>query len=484
METRTARILDLFQQINQIPRCSKQEQKISEWLCGWAEQRHLEYEQDPAGNVVIRIPASPGKASAPPVVIQGHMDMVCEKQPDIDHDFQNDPIENIVDGEWLRANGTTLGADNGIALAIALVFAEDADIIRPALELLFTVDEETGLNGAKKLAPDFIRGRILLNVDSEDEGVFTVGCAGGKDSEIKKNFSATGGFPQGALYRLTAGGMRGGHSGVDIHKTRANAIRVLARWMDRVHSIAPFRLIELEGGKALNAIPREARATISLEEAGITVLNDATGVFQKELEIEYGATEPSIQLSVGDAGGKDPAKKGLGTKDTRHAIDLLLALPHGVYAMSKDIQGLVETSSNLATVRLEESLLKIGMSQRSSIDSRLAAITAQIEAMARISGAEVRIGNGYPSWMPDLSSPLLQRCKDAYRKRFGKDPEIEAVHAGLECGVIGANYPGMDMISFGPTLKNPHSPEEKLHIPSIGRLWDFMSALMEDLAEG
>ena len=476
----TQRILDLFEQLNAIPRCSKNEEAVCRWLQQWADGRGFAFRADAAGNLVIEVPASSGYETAPTVVIQNHVDMVCEKRPDSPHDFSTDPIRHIIDGDWLRADGTSLGADNGAAVALAMALASDGTVAHPPLELLFTVDEETGLTGAQALEPGFVTGRILLNIDSEDEGVFTVGCAGGTDSHIERPLSATACDPQRPLFQVSVSGLRGGHSGVDIGKHRASANKVLARALDALWASAPFRLVDITGGTTHNAIARDAEALVSCAPDQHAAAAAAVAALERVLHAENRETEPGLALALVPAAAPAP-DQAISESDTRTVIDLLLALPHGVAAMSARIPGLVETSANLAVVRHENGRLKILHSKRGTVMSRLAAITADMAAMARLAGATVKTGTRYPSWEPDLASPLLERCKTVYQRCFQAAPKVEIIHAGLECAIIGSKYSGMDMISFGPTMENPHSPDERLYLPSIGRIWQFTTALMASM---
>lgn len=477
---KTKQILDLFEEISAIPRCSKHEEKIGAFLQEWGKKHGLQVKTDKVGNVLIKVPASAGYEKSGAVVIQGHMDMVCEKTADSPHDFAKDPIRFVYDGEWLKADHTTLGADNGIALAMALTMALDKTVAHPPLELLFTVDEETGLTGANALQGDFIEGKILLNVDSEDEGVFTVGCAGGRDTHISLPLQyedAPTGF---VMARLKAGGMTGGHSGVNINEERANAIRVLVRALMQIKSEFDLRLADISGGTAHNAIPRDAWADIFIPRDNFKAIEKTAADLQGIFKREFKKTDPDLKISL-ELQPETMGKRPLNVADSAKICDLIIALPHGVAAMSTEIKGLVETSNNLANVKIANSKIEIVTSQRSSVMSRLHALTLRIEAIARLAGAQAVSGNGYPSWQPNLQSPLLARCKDVYRKLFGKEPHVEAIHAGLECGIIGDKKAGMDMISFGPTLKNPHSPDEKIHVESIGKIWDFLAELLKSL---
>jgi dipeptidase D len=479
MNQSTQKILALFEEINSIPRCSKHEAQISRWLQEWADNRVLESQSDQAGNVVIRIPSTPEFSSADGIVIQGHMDMVCEKTAQSDHDFSKDPIRSARADEWLQAHQTTLGADNGIAIAMALALAEDKSVGHPALELLFTVDEETGLTGAKQLEPGFLQGRILLNIDSEDEGVFTVGCAGGIETDISLPLVFSAIPEKQKIFAIQVHGMRGGHSGIDIHKQRANANHVLARALHRAEKSVDFRILSVAGGKAHNAIPRDAEAAIACAPGQDASLKRILSDFEKVLQKEYASTDPSLALSLSPADGDISKGRWLSKQDTHKVIDLVLALPHGVLRMSTEVEGLVETSSNLAKIEIKDESLKLRTSQRSSSESRLFEITSKIEAVSSLAGAKTYNENEYPAWQPNLASPILKRCRRVYQNCFHREPKVEIIHAGLECGIIGSKYPGMDMISFGPTIKDPHSPDEKLHIPSVGKVWDFLLAVLK-----
>ncbi len=478
MDQKTRKILDLFQQINEIPRCSKNEEKIISWLRQWAEEKRFPVKVDAGGNLAITVAPSAGYEDSPGIVIQGHVDMVCEKTPDSDHDFTSDAIRHVFDGDWLAADKTTLGADNGIAIALAMALATDEQVVHPRLELLFTVDEETGLNGAKLLKPGFVDGRILLNVDSEAEGEFTVGCAGGRHTRVSRKLAFTDLNEGSSFFDLKVQGLHGGHSGIDIHKQRANANKILARTLDQIFKSCPIRAIALKGGTAHNAIPRDAAAAFACDPSQAATVAEVVAEFEKTLQSEYAASEPllSVASSQADLGNND--KTALSEHQTRMVIDLLLALPHGVMGMSPDFEGLVETSNNLATVEILDGSLQILTSQRSSVMSKMDEATTIIKAAAALAGADSRSDSEYPPWTPDLQSALLRRCQEVYTSVSGRQPLIQSLHAGLECALIGDKYEGMDMISFGPTMEDPHSPNERLFIPSIAKVWDFMGALL------
>ena len=478
MGTKPDRIIDIFRQISTIPRCSRNEERISQWLGQRALDMGFEYRRDRSGNLVVSVPGSSGYGNGPTVVLQGHMDMVCEKTPDSVHDFQKDPISFVFEDQWLKADRTTLGADNGIALAIALALAEDKSVSHPPLELLFTVDEESGLTGANALEPGFVTGKVLLNIDSEDEGVFTVGCAGGKNTEITYPLSfAT--FP--ATYTacsIRVHGLRGGHSGIDINTHRANANKILAGILNKLGYQSPIRLISIHGGAAHNAIPRSAGAVFACDSADTDRLRAVTAEFEKTVAQEYSDVETSMVVSFAVSDSETAGTTAVSGKDTRKIIHLLNSLPNGIHEMSTGFKGLVETSNNLARISMNPDSIKILSSQRSLIMSGLEEITSRIESIAALADARAISTKGYPAWVPNLDSPLLSRCLETYQGLFGQKPEVKSIHAGLECGIIGNRYENMDMISLGPTIKNPHSPEERLHLPSVEKIWTFLVALL------
>ncbi|RXA21961.1 aminoacyl-histidine dipeptidase [Methanosarcina sp. MSH10X1] len=502
MHPKTQQILEVFEEINKIPRRSKQEAQISIWLQEWGRSRGFEVKADALNNVLIKIPASSGYENSPTLILQGHMDMVCEKSRECMHDFSSDPIRCVYDEEWLRGDGTSIGADNGIALAIGLVLAEagkNGEIGHPPLELLFTVDEETGLTGAKGLEPSFFEGKVLLNLDSEDEGVFVIGCAGGQNSMITLpvewellDFKEESLF---GFFRLSVEGLEGGHSGVEINKQRANGIQLLslalAGLRDRLGA-ENLRLVLINGGSVHNAIPSTAEAFIALRREKLKQAGEAVSGMRKAFQAEYAKTDPGLILSLEEigreiifevAGDRIPEKEAsrirvFSAETEEKLIELILQLPHGVYRMSENIQGLVETSNNLATVRTAENEIIIVSSQRSSNNPRLAEITGKLEAVAKLAGTWIEHEPGYPAWEPDLESELLTKCRQVYTGTFGKEPEIRVIHAGLECGVIGSVHEGMEMISFGPTIKDPHCPSERILIPSIEKVWIFLENLL------
>jgi dipeptidase D len=481
---KTVEILKWFEELDKIPRCSKNEAGVAKWLSNWAAENGFEAGQDNVGNLLIRVPGSEGYEDAEPVIIQGHMDMVCEKTPDSDHDFSSDAIRFVYDGEWLTADGTTLGADNGIAIAMAMAAALDTDLKHPPLELLFTVDEETGLTGAFGLEPGFVKGNRLLNIDSEEEGVFTVGCAGGLKSEHAVKLDMEPAPPGFVPYTLKAGGMSGGHS-ADIHHEKANALKVVARTLEALREYGEkldFRLAGLSGGSADNAIPRDASAVIFFKNDG--ALFDQAQARVKDIEItikaEFKNTDPELAITLTPA-SENEYTEVVNAQGAAELITLMLAMPHGIYAMSTEVENFVETSNNFASMKMADGVFHMVTSQRSPIESRLDDVTRHIRSVVSLVGGRTEHRGRYPGWPAKMDSTLLKQCVSVFKKLFDKEPVVETTHGGLECGVIGSKFPAMDMISFGPTIKEPHSPDEKIHIGSIGKVWDFMAALLAAL---
>ena len=468
-------VLAHFAQISRIPRCSKAEEQIRAFLLAWAAGLGFAAKADQAGNLLVTVPATPDREEAPTLVLQSHLDMVCEQTPESGHDFSRDPLRLYTDGDWLRAEGTTLGADNGIGIALAMALAEERELSHPTLELLFTVDEETGLSGATHLEAGFFSGRVLINLDSEDEGVFTIGCAGGRDSEILLELAYAAWPEDCQSYALTVAGLQGGHSGVDIHEGRGNANVLLARTLAELGRSGTLHLAGLHGGSAHNAIPREATAWLAIPAAAGPNLAEQVAAWAATLRRSY-PQEPNltVSLTVSESGAERIINPPLAEK----ILDLLLVAPDGVMGMSKEVVGLVESSVNLATIREKEGQLSILCSQRSTTPQGLSWLTTKLEGLARLAGAQISTGDGYPGWPPEPNSPLLARAQQVYREMYGRAATIEIIHAGLECGIIGAKNPGMDMLSLGPTVKNPHSPEERLHLPSLDRFCPFIRALL------
>ena len=467
-----------FDEIRKTPRCSKHEEKIREYVENFAKQHDLKYKTDKMGNIVILKPATSGMEKKPVVILQGHMDMVCEKNSDVDFDFANDPIKLKRDGDILSADGTTLGADNAIGLAATLAILEDTTLKHGPLEGLFTVDEETGLTGAFAMKSDMLTGKILLNLDSEDWGVLTVGCAGGGDSKVELPFKtqSINGNLQSMLVKVS--GLRGGHSGVDAHEQRGNAVKLLSRMLWKASKKHDFYLTDINGGDKHNAIPREAYAKVSMDKAEKDTFISCLKAEQKDILGEIKPIDPKFTVDVENIGKLDTAFDK-NSQDT--LLNLLHGLPHGVDKMSYDIQGLVETSTNLATVALKGNNVVIGLSSRSSIKSALQDFRDRIRAVAMLSGAKISEEEPYPGWKPDLDSKILALSKKVYKDMYNEDPVIEAIHAGLECGIIGEKFPGMDMISIGPTIKYPHSPEEQVHISTVDKFYKLVLKILEEV---
>ncbi|MCF8267263.1 MAG: aminoacyl-histidine dipeptidase [Ignavibacteriales bacterium] len=469
-----------FYDITQVPRPSKKEEKVLAFLKEYCDRHSFIYRQDKTGNIVIDVPASPGFENSPIVVVQGHVDMVCEKNKGTMHDFDNDPIKLKIEDGWITAEGTTLGADNGIGVAAGLALAEDKSFEHGPLEILLTVDEETGLTGANNLEGSFVQGRTLLNLDSEEDGAFYVGCSGGQDTlaDFIPEFEAA---KQGYdFYELLVSGLKGGHSGLDIQTERGNAIKILARTLRELlpHEI---QISEITGGSKRNAIPREAEAVIAVAAEKIQAVESALSKLNASITAELGKRDPGLTLTLNKK--TNAGNKVYTGKFAVKIIDVLLALPHGVLSMSADIPGLVETSTNLATVTIEDSIMRIGTSQRSSVDSAIKSATESVRSVFRLAGASrVFGGDGYPGWKPDMDSLLLKNSLASFNKLHGKDPEIKAIHAGLECGILGSKYPGMEMISFGPTIMGAHSPDEKLKIDDVPGFYALVKEIIKSYA--
>lgn len=462
-----------FEKLCHIPRCSKHEEQAADYVMEVARKRGLEVMQDETGNVVVRKPATDDAyRNAPMVIIQSHLDMVCEKNRDVDHDFSTDPIDVYVEGDQVKARGTTLGADNGIGVAVALALMEAEGLEHGPLEFLFTVDEETGMTGAFGLKEGTVKGTLLINVDSEEYGSVYIGCAGGGNSTLHLPVSCEKIQQKGQKgLEITIRGLKGGHSGTDIHEGRANSIRLMARLLYNMD----VRLCALEAGNKFNAIPREAVARVVT--ADPQQVQERAEEFQALFRDEYSETDGDVAVEVSDC----TVNQMLDEESHQRAVRLLMALPHGVMAMDQHVEGLVETSTNLATVRLGDELT-VEMSTRSSIDSALEGVMQRIRAIGELAGATIEEGGRYPGWKPDMDSQLLDIAKRAYRHIHGEDPEIKAIHAGLEPGVIGQVVKA-DMISIGPQIEHPHSPDEVVYVSSVQKFWDYLVTILGIIAE-
>jgi dipeptidase D len=468
-----------FDRILATPRCSGSEKPLAEYIVGQAKALGLAWKNDGVGNVLVRRPASAGRENAPPVALQGHMDMVGEKNFDVVHDFAKDPIVPVIKDGWVTARGTSLGSDNGIAVAAALAVMEDASLVHGPLEFLFTVDEERGLTGARSIPPGFLQSRRMLNLDSEEEGTFTIGCSGGADSEFSFPLKRVRTKAIAAM-RLKVSGLRGGHSGLDIHLGRGNAVKILARLLVQASSRFAFELRQVEGGSKHNAIPREAWAEILLAPAAAKRLGSFLEKAFADIRAEFGSVEAEVTWNLEPVSAKGPDPMAAKSRDGLLAF--LLACPHGVLRMHPEIAGLTETSNNLAIVRTGKSAVRILCSSRSSVGPALAAVRGSLKALARLAGAKIRQPEGYPGWAPNLQSSLLAKLQEIHKRVFGAEARVVAVHAGLECGIIGEKFPGMDMVSFGPNIRHPHSPEEKVEVASVEKFWNFLLAVLRDLA--
>jgi dipeptidase D len=469
-----------FFELCKYPRCSGNETQAVQYIVDIANSLSLPVLRDEYGNLVVRKPPTKGRESHTPVVLQSHLDMVCEKNKDTAFDFAKDPIPVRIKDSWVIADGTSLGADNGIGVAASLALLENRELSHPPVEALFTTQEETGLVGARKLDRNFVKGRTLLNLDSEEEGVVFVGCAGGNDTigtlsvhTEKVDFLNT--------YLISVSGLRGGHSGIEIHKGRGNAIKTLARVLDELIRIDGVRIHKIIGGDKRNAIPRDSEAIVHLPGKKVGSAQKLVAQVERQLALELKSTDPGLKVHISDSKIIPTVDWAFTAAFQEKVIGLLLAIPHGVLAMSQDIDGLVETSTNLAAVESDEKCLTIQTSQRSSIKSAMFAAARHVQAVMELAGSETCFENSYPGWTPNMDSSVLDACRRVYKDLTGEDIKVKAVHAGLECGILGEKYEGMDMVSFGPTLQDVHSVHERVSIPSVERFWTFLLELLKSL---
>jgi dipeptidase D len=466
-----------FDAIRQIPRASGNENAAREYVLGIAKRLGLESKRDKFGNIVIYKPAQKGREGAATVALQGHLDMVCEKNEGTPHDFAKDPIKVVRHDEWLMADGTTLGADNGVGVAAALAVMESKDIAHGPMEFVFTMEEETGLIGASEFGEGMIKAKYFLNLDGEEKGTLCIGCSGGVNTTARRRVTLKP--PAGnAAYRVKVSGLKGGHSGVDIHLGRGNAIRILGNAVQRAMEKVPLEVADVKGGSARNVIPREATAVVVLDDARAGELKAVISDFAQETKTDLGKFDPGVQITVEKT---DRPAQVLDKADGARLVDVLATLHHGVLAMSPDIPGLVQTSTNLATVAINGNEVEIGTSQRSSIEASKMAAARMVSTALRASGFDVEPGSGYPGWKPEPESEIVRKLKDVYKSTFGQETRLVAMHAGLECGVIGETYPGMQMVSFGPQIESPHSPNERIEIDSVAEFWKFLKAALESL---
>ena len=487
-------VWEYFDEIMQIPRPSGKEQKISAYLKAFGQKHKLETMVDEVGNVLIRKPATKGKEKLPSVVLQSHVDMVCEKNSNISHDFEKDPIKAVVEKGWLIAKETTLGADNGIGVAMQMAILADNTIEHGPVECLFTVDEETGLKGAFSLKPGFLKSRMLINLDSEEDGEFTIGCAGGGDTVARFFYKKEPVPAKHEALLIAVSDLQGGHSGEDINKNRGNAVKILNRILWNISNKFGVRVAYIKAGNLRNAIAREGKSVCMVPKEKMTEFADYFNKLAGNIKAEYLTNEPKLNITC------TAAKKPLSVLDLKTQqtlLNCLYACPHGVITMSPDIEGLVQTSTNLASVKmkgdkkdesddkeiplLKDNEIKIATSQRSSIESAKQDMVDMVDCAFQHKGVKITHADGYPGWKPNLNSKMLEVSKKSYKKFYGSDPLIKAIHAGLECGLIGEKYPGMDMISFGPTLMGVHAPGEKIEIHTVQKCWDLLVEVLRSV---
>jgi dipeptidase D len=467
-----------FHSLTQVPRPSHKKEEIGAFLENFGKSLGLETLRDEIGNVLIRKPATPGMENRQAVVLQAHMDMVPQKNSNVAHDFQTDPIDTYIDGEWVTARDTTLGADNGIGLAAAMSIMQSTDIPHPDMEMFITVDEETGMHGAFGLQPGFLKGDILINMDSEDEGELYVGCAGGIDADISFLYKEVE-IPEGDVaLKISLTGLKGGHSGVDIHLQRANANKLMFRFLKDAVSDLEARLASIDGGSLRNAIPREAFAVITVPADGVDDMVEFVQECEELFIEEYKGVEDKISFTAEQI----DLPKGLIPEVVQDdLINGVTGCPNGVFRFIPELPTVVETSNNLAIIKSDGKSIVLRSLIRSSVDSRKEELASMVESVFLLAGAKVELVGGYPGWKPNLESPILKVMSNVYENKYGKTPKVMIIHAGLECGILGTHYPKMDMISFGPTIRFPHSPDEKVNIPTVQKFWDFLLATLENI---
>ncbi|WP_295440144.1 aminoacyl-histidine dipeptidase [uncultured Prevotella sp.] len=478
-ELKPARVFEQFAEINKIPRPSKHEEKMIDYLKEFAEKRNLEHEVDETGNVIIRKPATKGHENAPMVSLQSHMDMVCDKLVDVDINFQTDAIQTYVDGEWLTAKGTTLGADDGIGCAIELAILDSDDIEHGPIECVFTRDEETSLTGAMGIKAGFMKGDMLINLDSEDEGQIFISCAGGKTTSAKFTFTREQ-APEGYFFlQASIKGLKGGHSGDDINKKRANAIKILTRFLYKEQEKMDLHLASFNSGKLHNAIPRDGVIVFAVPASEKETVRVDWNVFTANVEEEYHVSDTTMEFNLESAEATAVIEKGV----SHRFILAMQAVDNGVFAMCQDeaLAYMVETSNNVASVATSDNEINIVTSQRSNVMSNLENETNTVKAAFELAGAEVKMSDGYPAWKMNPDSKLTKVAVESYKKLFGKEPIVKGIHAGLECGLFSERYPNLDMVSFGPTLRDVHTPDERLYIPTVQMVWDHLLDILKNV---
>lgn len=467
-----------FHSLTQIPRPSKKEEAIIQFMKEFGENLGLETIVDKVGNVIIRKPATPGMENRVGVVLQGHLDMVPQKNSDKVHDFEKDPIETIIDGEWVKANGTTLGSDNGMGVAAAMAVLEDKTLVHGLVEALFTTDEESGMTGANNLQPNVLKGDILINMDSEDEGELYIGCAGGINGNFKFKYKEEA-VPAGTkAFKINVAGLKGGHSGLDIPIGRGNSCKIMNRLLNHGAKDHGLRLSSIDAGNMRNAIPREANAVVVMPAGEVDKFKECFDKMVAKIKAELSVTEPGLAISF-DA--TDMPAFVIDEDTQSRVIKAVYGCPNGVIRMSDAMPGLVETSTNLSIVNSADGVITVLCLIRSSVDSAKKDLVNMMGSIFDLAGAEVGFDGEYPGWKPNPDSTILKLMQDVYNKKYGKIPEIKAIHAGLECGILGAAYPNWDMISFGPTIRYPHSPDEKVNIPSVEKFYDFLVETLKNV---
>jgi dipeptidase D len=465
-----------FWEISQIPRESGKERRVREYIINVADKLGLKRRIDSAGNVLV---LKPGIPEAETIAIQSHMDMVCEKDANTEHDFDTDPIRLIRDGQWICADGTTLGADNGIGMAAMLAIMENSSLIHPNLEILFTIEEETGLTGASMLTEEFLSGKTLINLDSEDDGIFYIGCAGGRDTDISFRLSFMQ-MPDGLVpVKIRITGLKGGHSGIDIHKGRGNAIKLLTRVLKGVKESIPYYLTNIKGGAKHNVIPREAEAVIVLQEKHIAQLSDALSQWEEAFSQELPRIDDQVKILILDE--ISAPETVIAPDDAEKILTIISILPHGVLNMNDSIDNPVVTSTNLAICSIKNNTLELGTNQRSIYTTSIQDVSDMVKSIGWVFGAKVTQHHDYPAWKPNLDSAILKKAQKAFELLYGKTPQIQVIHAGLECGVISERLPDIDMISFGPTVEQAHSPSERVNIETVRNMWKLLTTLLEML---
>ncbi len=464
-----------FDALAAIPRASTKEAAAREYVLAQAARLGLEVVQDKAGNIVVRKPAHKGREGATKALLQGHLDMVCEKNEGTAHNFDTDPIKVVRDGDWLKADGTTLGSDNGVGVAAALAVMESTDIAHGPLEFVFTIDEETGLTGAAEFQAGVLKSSYFLNLDNEEKGTLCIGCSGGVTTTARRKVTLRP-AGAGAGWRIKVLGLKGGHSGVDIHQGRGNALRILGGVLQKALESLPVEVSDIKGGSAQNAIPREASSIVVLDAAREKDLKSLVATAEAEYKADLGSFDPDLQITVEKA---ERPEKVLDSTDAKQTVALLVTVPHGVLAMSPDVPGLVQNSTNLAIITTKGDMIEIVTSQRSAIESSKQASARMVATACRLAGFEVEHRGSYPGWKPEPTSEIVRKLQAVHQELFGEPAKLIAMHAGLECGVIGEKYPGMQMVSFGPTIVDPHSPNERVQISSVESFWKYLKAVLE-----